>query len=118
MCAKILVADDDEMLREVLMDMLCDFEVIVAENGRRAVELFKEHSPDIVLMDLMMPEMDGIEATRQILSIDPNATVLALTGFSRTKGDDALEAGVKEVISKPIRMGELIAKIEEYLNCP
>lgn len=115
MCAKILVADDEEILREVLKDMLCDFEVIEAENGRRAVELFKEHAPDIVLMDIAMPDMDGIEATRQILSIDPNATVLALTGFSRTKGDDALEAGVKEVISKPIKMRELIAKIQEYL---
>ena len=95
MNAIILVADDDEFVREVLRTMLTDSsvsnqsnsdllhisEVIEASDGRRAVEAFMDRHPDLVLMDVVMPGMDGIEATKEIIVHDPKAIVLAITAF-------------------------------------
>ncbi len=114
--ARILIADDDELLREVLKTMLSDFEVIEADSGKRAVVLYKMHRPDVVLMDIVMPEMDGIEATREITRIDPDAVVIAITAYAPTKGKDMLDAGAREVLSKPIRRVELVEKIKRYLS--
>lgn len=112
---KILIADDDELLRDVLKTMLSDFEVIEADSGKRAVVLYQMHRPDVVIMDIVMPEMDGIEATREITRIDPKAVIIALTAYAPTKGEDMLKAGAREVISKPIRRTELVEKIKKYI---
>jgi|Deesub1362B_J571_1020462.scaffolds.fasta_scaffold00131_51 two-component system chemotaxis response regulator CheY len=113
--ARILIADDDELLREILKTMLSDFEVIEADSGRRAVILYQMHRPDVVLMDIVMPEMDGIEATKEIIKLDPDAVVIAISAYAPTKGRNMLEAGAKEVISKPIRRNELVEKIKKYI---
>ncbi len=115
--ARILIADDDELLREVLKTMLSDFEVIEADTGRKAVVLYRMHEPDAVLMDIIMPEMDGIEATKRIIKMDPDAVIIAITAYAPTKGKDMLEAGAREVISKPIRRNELVEKIRKYIEC-
>ncbi|MHC1597054.1 MAG: response regulator [Methermicoccaceae archaeon] len=114
---KVLLVDDDVFVREVLSLMLKvpEFEVIEAENGEQAVELFSKHKPDVVLMDIVMPVMGGAEATRKILEIDPDAVVLGITAFSMRKGNEILDAGAKEVISKPITKGKLIETIRKYV---
>jgi two-component system chemotaxis response regulator CheY len=130
MNAVILVADDDEFVREVLSTMLMDSdicnplggdsvhisEVIGAANGRRAVEVFMDRHPDLVLMDVVMPGMDGIEATKEIIVHDPRAVVLAITAFSSMKGQEMLEAGARTVISKPVKRAELLRIIAEHMS--
>ncbi len=116
MTFRILVADDDDFIRDMLREMLSSFEVIEADSGAKAVQLFKEKRPHLVLMDILMPDMDGIEATREILLIDRNAVVLGVSAFAAVKGEGMLKAGAKEVISKPIRISDLMAKVRRYLG--
>ena len=106
MNAIILVADDDEFVRDVLKTTLADnelrrhldgdpvhiSEVIEVSDGGKAVQVFMERHPDLVLMDVLMPGMDGIEVTKEIIIRDPKAVVLAMTAFSSTKGQDMLDA--------------------------
>jgi CheY-like chemotaxis protein len=89
---KILVADDEWLICDLLRRILSPaYEVITAINGREAVELFQQHRPQITLLDLVMPEMDGIQVLRRIREIDPEASVIILTG----KATDALEEEVR-----------------------
>ena len=81
---KVLVVDDDEWIRELLREMLSRYDVVMAESGVKAVESFRRENPDVVLMDIAMGDVAGIEATRRILSEDPKAAVLAVTCFSET----------------------------------
>ena len=113
---KILIADDDQLLRSVLTGMLSDYYVIQADNGLEAVKLYDIHKPDIVLMDVKMPVLDGIDATKVIMDLNPEAKILAVTAYAPQKGKDMLEAGAKEVISKPITRKKLIEVVERYLN--
>ncbi|RLI75578.1 response regulator [Archaeoglobales archaeon] len=113
---KILLVDDDIALREVLKTMLADFTVVEADNGKDAVELYKTVKPDIVLMDIVMPEKNGIDATREILELDPNAKILAITAYAKSKAKEMMDAGAKEVISKPIKKSELVQLIMQYVN--
>lgn len=95
---RVIVADDHAMVREGLASVLVadgDIEVIVgAANGRDAVDAAIEHSPDVVVMDLSMPIMDGVEATRAVRAVDSGIRVLVLTSFTdRDRVRRALEAG-------------------------
>jgi len=111
---KILVVDDDMVMRDLLKIILKDYEVYEAENGREAVEIYKKVKPDIVLMDVLMPNMDGIEATKEILKIDPNAKIVGITAFASHKGKELLEAGAKEIIEKPFTRKKIIETIKKY----
>lgn len=86
---RVLIADDHTLLSESLRIMLerdSDVEVVgVAENGYKALELCKEFKPDIVLMDIKMPDLDGISATRKIKENSPETRVLVLTSMEDTK---------------------------------
>jgi CheY-like chemotaxis protein len=114
---RVLVAEDDLAVLEVLELMLSDtYEVITATNGREAIEAYFNYKPDIVLMDIIMPDVSGIEATKEILKKDPNAKILALTAFALHKGKEMLEAGALEIIEKPFTKKQLIEKIESYLK--
>ena len=116
MSALILIADDDDFIRDVLKEMLSRYEVVEAENGARAVQQFQAHRPHLILMDILMPEMDGIQATRKILGMDKDAVVLGFSAFAAVKGEDMLRAGAREIISKPVRMPELLEKVQTYLD--
>jgi two-component system response regulator/two-component system chemotaxis response regulator CheY len=113
---KVLVVEDDAAIIEILKLMLSDYEVMVATNGKSAVNAYKQLNPDLVLMDIVMPEMDGVEATKEILKIDPNAKILAITAYAGRRGKEILEAGALEIIEKPFRRKELIERIEKYLS--
>jgi AmiR/NasT family two-component response regulator len=110
---RILVAEDETIIRLDLVEMLTEagYEVIAqAENGAVAIELAKEHKPDLAILDVKMPEVDGITAAEQIISISP---VLMLTAFSqRELIERARDAGVMAYVVKPFSINDLVPAIE------
>lgn len=111
----LLIVDDDDSIREIVKIMLKDYDVIEASNGEEAVRAYKMFKPDLVLMDISMPVMDGVEATKKILSFDPNAKIVALTAFARSRGKEMLENGALEVLEKPFTRRTLKELIEKYV---
>jgi DNA-binding NarL/FixJ family response regulator len=113
---RVLVAEDHAVVRAGLEQLLAgadDVEVVgSAANGEEAVELTGERSPDVVLMDLVMPGVDGIEATRRILELGTGARVVVLTSFSdRNAIMDALDAGAIGYLLKDAEPEELVRGI-------
>lgn len=114
---KILVAEDDLALLETLEIMLKDkYEVYTAKNGEELINIFKEKKPDLVVTDILMPEIDGVEATKRILEMNPNAIVIGITAYYLSRAKSLLEAGAKEVLEKPFTRKKLIETIEKYLS--
>ncbi len=112
MSIRILLADDHKIMREglkALLDDVPDIEVVgMATNGREAVQLAAELRPDVVVMDLNMPEMDGIEATRQLVATDPSTKVLILSMVvDRNCVIECLKAGAKGYLVKDCAAEEL-----------
>ena len=112
----ILVVDDNADLLDTFAMILKrrGFNVETAVNGANAVDKFKEHDFDVTLMDIVMPEMNGVEAFRKIREVDPGAPVILMTAYS---DDDLLqtakEEGADHVVNKPIRIDQLIELIKE-----
>jgi DNA-binding NarL/FixJ family response regulator len=113
---RVLVADDHPVVRAGLGAVIAeqdDLELVAeAENGANAVALFREHRPDVALMDLRMPVMDGVEAIRQITTEFPDARILALTTY---EGDAdirrALEAGASGYLLKDMLLTEVLTAV-------
>lgn len=95
--------------------MLNQHEITKASNGIEAIKLYEEQQPKLVLMDKNMPEMDGIEATKRIITSNPNAIILAITAFS-TRANEMLKIGAQDVIMKPFRKKMLLKVIEDLLS--
>jgi two-component system chemotaxis response regulator CheY len=116
----VMIVDDALFMRMMIRDILSKdgFEVVAeAENGIEAVEKYKETRPDIVTMDIVMPEMDGIEAVRQIMKIDPNARILMCSAMGQQPlVVEALEAGAKDFIIKPFQPSKVIEAVEKALK--
>jgi len=112
MSTRILIADDHSITREglkVLLNKKDHFEVIAeAENGRAAVNLARKHQPDVVVMDINMPELNGVDASRQILSELPQTKIIALSMYSdRSYVKGMLQAGVSGYLLKNCAFEEL-----------
>ncbi|KIY21742.1 MULTISPECIES: response regulator [Mesobacillus] len=121
MTIRILIADDHHVVRRGLVFFLKtqqDLEIIgEAANGRKAVEMAKELKPDIILMDLAMPDMDGIEATKIIKEEVPSIKIMILTSFSdQDHVIPALEAGASGFQLKDIQPDELVLSIKKMVN--
>ena len=115
---RVLIADDHRLFAEALEVILAGDERIDvvghAGDGRQAVRLAQELKPDVVLMDISMPVLDGIEAARQIQAFDGDACILMLTGSnSRTDVDRARQAGASGYVTKDRIAAELIDAIVE-----
>ncbi len=110
---RILVAEDEAIIRLDLVEMLTDagYQVVAeASNGVEAIALAKEHLPDIAILDVKMPELDGISAAEQIIEISP---VLMLTAFSqRELVERARDAGAMAYVVKPFSISDLVPAIE------
>src|ERR1700749_4602620 len=108
---RTIVADDDPFLRRLIRDTLQRGDVTViaeASTGREAVELALFYRPDVVVMDYMMPEMDGIEATRRIYEHDPSIRIVLLTGAGDEElGLRGLRAGASGYLSKEVELDAL-----------
>lgn len=117
---KVLTVDDDEFVREILAAYLEDsgYEVLQAENGRLGLETFRRESPDLVMLDLRMPEMDGLEVLGHITEESPDTPVILVSGMG-TIGDaiKALKLGAWDYIAKPIHdMGVLEHAVNKALE--
>ena len=119
--ARILVAEDVEGNYFLLEVILSDrYELFHAKDGLEAVEMFKTVQPDLVLMDILMPNMDGMEATKEIRKFNNEVPIIAVTAYSYNQDnylvDEAEENGFTGVILKPIRSDTLLSEIEKNLQ--
>ena len=119
--SKILIVEDNEMNRDMLSRRLMrkGFEIVMAEDGQKGVDMSKSEDPDLILMDLSLPVMDGWEATSTIKA-DPDTNsipIIVLTAHAMA-GDreKALGGGADEYDTKPIEFKRLLGKIKEFLN--
>lgn len=118
---KILLVEDNEMNRDMLSRRLIrrGYEVVMAEDGAKGVELANSESPDLILMDLSLPIMDGWEATRTLKANDSTKAipVIALTAHAMKSDEDkAKEAGCDDFDTKPVDLNRLIEKMDKYLS--
>jgi CheY-like chemotaxis protein len=117
---RILIAEDNRTNRFVVQKFLADFsvELIEAVNGKLAIDLCVEHQPDIILMDMSMPEMDGVAAAEVIRSMNiPQPLIIALTANAFQRDRDAcLAAGMDAFLSKPIKKADLLQEIATMLE--
>ena len=108
--AKVLLIDDEELIRRRLSEILTmeGYEVSVAENGEAGLEIFKKENPEIVVVDIKMPGMNGIEVLRQVKEISSQTEVVIITGHGGTEtAVQALRGGAYDYITKPISIDEL-----------
>lgn len=117
---QILIVDDAAFMRMMIKDILTKngFEVVgEAENGLQAVEKYLDLKPDLVTMDITMPEMDGIAALKEIKAKDPAATVIMCSAMGQqAMVIDAIQAGAKDFIVKPFQADRVIEAIEKALG--
>ena len=118
---KILLVEDNEMNRDMLSRRLIrrGYEVVMAEDGAKGVELANSERPDLILMDLSLPVMDGWEATRTLKANDSTKAipVIALTAHAMKSDEDkAKEAGCDDFDTKPVDLNRLIEKMDKYLK--
>ena len=116
--ARILVVDDAAFMRVRTAKLLTDngHEVALAENGREAVSKYAEWRPDAVLMDITMPELDGLGALREIRKIDPAARVAMVTAMGQQAiVIEALKAGAKDFVLKPFQPDRILATLHKLL---
>jgi len=118
--SSILIVEDREMISDALKEILTvsGYEVpAVASDGKEAIAIYKEIRPDLVLMDLLLPDMNGIDAAAAILEMDPKARFVAITAATKeTVVEDCKRAGFKGLVRKPFRMKELLEIIETALT--
>jgi len=119
--AKILLVEDNEMNRDMLSRRLTrnGFEVVIAVNGQEGVDLAVSEKPDLILMDMSLPILDGWEATRQVKAHPETAKipVIALTAHAMAQDKaDALAAGCDEFDTKPVELPRLMGKINALLG--
>jgi CheY-like chemotaxis protein len=118
---KILLVEDNEMNRDMLSRRLArkGYEVSIAVDGKQGVEMAQQETPDLILMDMSLPVLDGWEATRQLKGADATRAipVIALTAHAMSGDRErALEAGCDDYDTKPIELTRLLEKIESMLN--
>ncbi|NRA41615.1 MAG: response regulator [Pseudomonadales bacterium] len=119
----LMIVDDSNIIRRKITRAQTNstFNVVAtAENGEQAVAMFKQHQPDVVTMDLTMPEMDGLDCIDQIMAINPNANILVVSALSdKATGLSAITKGARGFLCKPFNDDELIdalAKVSEPVS--
>ena len=118
--AKVLIVDDAAFMRMMIKDILekNGYEVIgEANNGLKAVELYKKERPDVVTMDITMPDMDGIQAVKEIKAMDPSAKIIMCSAMGQqTMVMDAIKAGAKDFIVKPFQSDRVLEAIKKVIG--
>lgn len=116
----ILICDDAAFMRMMIKDILTKngYNVVgEAENGVKAIEMYKETKPDLVLMDITMPEMDGIQALKQIKAGDPGAQVIMCSAMGQqAMVIESIQAGAKDFIVKPFQADRVIEAVKKVVG--
>ncbi len=116
----ILIVDDAAFMRMMIKDVLTKNGYIVlgeAENGAKAIEKFKELTPDLVIMDITMPEVDGIEAVKEIKKIDAAAKIVMCSAMGQqAMVIESIQAGAKDFIVKPFQADRVIEAVKKVLG--
>jgi len=119
--AKVLVIDDEQGIRS-LLDMLLSrkgYGVVLADGGRKGLELFRRERPDVIVLDLNMPEMDGVAVLQQVRSLNPDQPVIILTGAGTPEKEQRVHAlGVSEFVEKEFSMHRLGDALKRVLKTP
>ncbi|MFB6233312.1 MAG: response regulator [Haloarculaceae archaeon] len=121
MVQQAIVVDDSSFQRNIVTNTIENwFDVIgTATNGKEAIELFREKRPDVITMDIMMPEMNGIESLRRIKDISPETTVVMVTSVSQDeKMREAAKAGADGYVTKPVDTEALQNEFDDVLDFP
>jgi two-component system, chemotaxis family, chemotaxis protein CheY len=120
----VLVIDDEPALREVTRQFLeeAGHTVVEAGDGKVGLWIFRELRPDLVIVDLFMPEKEGVETIREMRTIDPTAKIVAMSGGGRfgTRQllDGLVDLGATATLAKPFGHGELLSAVDRAMNCP
>jgi two-component system chemotaxis response regulator CheY len=118
--AKILIVDDAIFMRRMLSDILKEsgYEIIAeAGNGIEGINEYKKSMPDMVTMDIIMPEMGGIDAIKGIINHDPNAKILVVSAMGQQQlVVEAIQAGAKDFIVKPFEPSRVLSAVERILK--
>ncbi len=120
MSKKVLIVDDAAFMRMMIKNILTDAKYEIAgeaQNGREAVIKYKDIEPDLVTMDITMPEMDGIEAVKKILEINKNAKIIMCSAMGQqAMVIDAIQAGASDFVVKPFKAERVLESIGKVLN--
>ena len=120
MAKNILISDDAAFMRMMIKDILTKngYNVVgEAENGARAVEKYNELKPDLVLMDITMPEMDGIQALKKIKENDPSALVIMCSAMGQqAMVIESIQAGAKDFIVKPFQQDRVLEAVKKVVG--
>lgn len=114
---KILLVDDAAFMRMRCAKLLLEngYEVAEAENGQEAISKYQSYRPDLVLMDITMPVMDGISATREIKNLDANAKVVMVSALGQqTMVIEAIKAGAKDFVVKPFEPDKILTTVKKF----
>ena len=118
--AKILIVDDAAFMRMMIKDILTKNGYTVAgeaENGAKAVEKYTELKPDLVLMDITMPEMDGIQALKKIRELDPKASVIMCSAMGQqAMVIESIQSGAKDFIVKPFQADRVLEAVRKVVG--
>jgi two-component system chemotaxis response regulator CheY len=120
MAVRVLIVDDALFMRSMIRDIFSreGFEVVgEAENGAEAVRLQRELKPDLITMDIVMPVMDGITALREIVGVDPGASVIMVSALGQESLiAEAIEAGARDFIVKPFQASRVLKVVQSALG--
>ncbi|MCT4584013.1 MAG: response regulator [Peptostreptococcaceae bacterium] len=116
----ILLVDDAAFMRMMIKDILSKngYDILgEAENGAKAIEKYKEVSPDLVIMDITMPEVDGIQAVKEIRGIDPNAKIIMCSAMGQqSMVIEAIQSGAKDFIVKPFQADRILEAVKKIIG--
>jgi two-component system response regulator AtoC len=105
---KILIVDDEEVMREFLLEVFAPFDPLGARDGEEALEILQVHNISVVITDLKMPQMDGLELLRRAKQLNQNLRVIVVTGYASLEtASDCIRAGAADFLKKPFSIAQI-----------
>ncbi len=116
---KVLLVDDEAGIREMITEFLTmeGYQVLPASNGLEALNLFKKEKPDVAVVDIEMPKMNGLEFSKQVLNLQPNFPIIIISAYVEKYSKEYIsQIGLKHILKKPINLQDLAALIQKVIH--